>query len=111
MYTELLQTKEPLVDAVAFQRVLRTAREDKATKGKTNERPKEVSTGAGAELKGEFCEILEENGIAQRSKESTKSLAVIDGAIRTMKIKIAKEMTDTGGESWCKISGSGNEAL
>ena len=103
LYTELLQTKEAEEVVEAFQRALRRAR-NRAIKGESSSEgtPKEVSTDTGAEFKGPFSEMLEKQGISQRFKESINSLAVVDGAIRTIKIMIAKEMVDTESESWAK---------
>ena len=91
LYAEPLKTKEPEEVAAAFQRIQRRA-------GK----PQEVSTDAGAEFKGAFSEMLEKQGVGQRFKESTNSLAVVDRAIGSLKASIAKEMVDTGSESWAK---------
>ena len=101
MNTELLQTKEAAEVAEAFQRILRTARGNKAVKGKSSAgAPSEVNTDTGAEFKGECSEMLEKQWISQRFKESINSLAVVDAAIRTLKVTLAKEMTDTGIGSW-----------
>ncbi len=54
MYTELLQTKDPVVVVDAVQRVLRTASGNKAVEGETKEEPKEVNTDIGAEFKDQF---------------------------------------------------------
>ena len=40
--------------------------------------------------------------VSQRFKESINSLAVVDGAIRTIKITIANEMVNARSESWAK---------
>ena len=48
--------------------------------------------------------MLEKEEIGHRFKESTNSLAVVDAAIGTLKVMIAKEMTDAGSESWAKAA-------
>ncbi len=40
--------------------------------------------------------------MAKRIKEFINSWAVVDSAIRTLKVMIAKKMTDAGSESWEK---------
>ena len=46
--------------------------------------------------------MLENEGISQRSKEATNSLAVVDAAIRSIKTTIAKTMVDASDDSWAK---------
>ncbi len=76
----------------------------KAVKGKgiSPRAPKEVKTDTGADFKGLLSEMLEKNGIAQRFKVSINNLAVVDAAIRTLKVRNAKEMTDTQSDNWAK---------
>jgi hypothetical protein len=46
--------------------------------------------------------MLRKEGIRHRLKEGMNSVAVVDAAIRTLKITIAKKMADIGSESWAK---------
>ena len=64
LYAEPLKTKEPEEVAAAFQRIKRAA----------GAVPKEVSTDAGAELKGVFSEMLEKEGIGQRTRRSRRTI-------------------------------------
>ncbi len=45
---------------------------------------------------------MEKQGIGHRFKQGMTSFAVVGAAMRTFKVIIAKEMTDTGNESWAK---------
>ncbi len=69
----------------------------KATKGQIHATTREVSADTGAEFFGPFSEILE-------NRESVSSLAVVDAAIRTLRVAIAKETTDARSESWAKAA-------
>ena len=102
LYAEPLKTKEPEEVAAAFQRIQRAAKGSARPGGRTHVIPREVSTDAGAEFKGVFSQMLEQEGIGQRFKEATNSLGVVDAAIGSLKVTIAKEMVDTGSESWVK---------
>ena len=86
----------------AFNRIQRAARGSVRIKGRSQAIPNEVSTDTGAEFKGVFSQMLENEGISQRFKEATNSLAVVDAAIRTIKTTIAKTMVDTSDDSWAK---------
>ena len=101
MYAELLKTKEAEEVTEAFRRIQRRARGRLA--GKTGVIPGEVSTDTGAEFKGPFDDMLEKDGIGHRFKEGINGLAVVDAAIRTLKVSIAKEMADTESDSWAKV--------
>ncbi len=68
-------------------------------KSRTAGGPKENSTDTGAEFKEKFKDLLEKEEIGNRFKESVNSLAVVDAAIRTLKITFATKVTDTGSES------------
>ena len=95
LYAELLKTKEPGEVAEAFKRIQREARGRVRIRGRTQVIPKEVSTDSGAEFKGVFSDMLADEGISQRFKESTNSLAVVDAAINWIKTTIAKTMGAT----------------
>ena len=102
LYAEPLKTKTAEEVAAAFQRVQRQARGNARIKGRAQVIPQEVSTDAGAEFRGVFSQMLEHEGVSQRFKESINSLAVVDSAIRNLKITIAKDMVDTSSESWSR---------
>ena len=54
--------------------------------------------------------MLEKQGIGHRFKEAINSLAVVDAAIRTLKVMIAKDMADTSSDSWAKAVGPATSA-
>ena len=100
LWAEPLPTKEPEAVAAAFQSIQRAARG--RVRQKAGALPVELSTDSGAEFKGVFSEMLAKQGVAQRFKEQTNLLGVVDAAIRTLKEGIAKEMLETGSDSWSK---------
>ncbi len=100
MYTELLKTKESERVSEAFRKNMGRARGNTAIKAKSQTASvQEVSTDTGAEFKGPFEDMLEKQGISHRYKEFINSPAVVDAALRPLKVMIAKEMADTGSES------------
>ena len=103
MYTELLKTKEASEVTEAFLRIQRRARG--RLSGKTAVVPREVTSDTGQEFRGAFSAMLQKQGIGHRFKESINSLAVVDAAIRTLKVMIAKDMADSSSDSWSKAVG------
>ena len=63
-----------------------------------------ISSGNGAECLGEASEYLESKGIAQRFKPvgDTSALGMVDKAIPTPKVIMAKMMADSS-KSWVEI--------
>ena len=102
LWAEPLQTKEQEAVVAAFERIQRAASGKDVGKQKAGAFPVELSTDSGAEFKGVFSEMLAKQGVAQRFKEQVNSLGVVDAAIRTLKEGIAKEMLETGSDSWSK---------
>ena len=70
----------------------------------TRRKPGEVDSDGGAEFSGLFNGLLEDKGIAHRTKNAKQinSLAVVDAAIKKMKDTLKQEMTEGGTGTWLK---------
>jgi hypothetical protein len=70
----------------------------------TNRKPAEVDSDGGAEFKGPFEGLLDDKGIAHRTKNTKQlnALAVVDAAIKKLKDTLKQEMTEGGTGTWLK---------
>jgi len=71
----------------------------------TGRKPAEVDSDGGAEFTGAFDALLEEKGIAHRTKnpKQINAIAVVDSAIKKLKDTIRQEMAEEGTGNWSKF--------
>jgi len=74
------------------------------------EQPGVISTDGGSEFSADFAEELVRRGIGQKIKDGKNSIAIVDRAIQSLKLTVAKMMATQEG-SWQKMLGRAVKAI
>ena len=95
LYAEPQENKTPPTTLASFQRIVERA----------GTLPKEVDTDIGQEFTQQFQTYLESKDVGHLTRDPRQSnaLAVVDSAIRTLKIIMSKAMTARKSGSWAQV--------
>jgi len=95
LYAEPQQDKTPGETLTSFKKILERA----------GARPSEVDSDEAQEFKGAFDAFLDSRGIGHMSRDPRQSnaLAIVDSAIRTLKIIMSRGMTARKTGSWANV--------